>query len=517
MNLTKWFNGKYLWQNLKKSKGILAVLILIIPVITTLIIISENASPYDFYIEEYTLSSVNLVGMYIVPFIISVLLTGYIYKRSSVDFINSMPMNRKTIYFTNFVGGVLVILAIQLLTLVTSLVCTKIFTEVFIPIQMIIDIFTLMLTSYIFVFSVSMLAQTISGNVITQIVVVALILFLIPFSHFILVNQAGYDGVTWEINANGIKTEIEEIKFLNYTEPFKLVSAAFGRTTFYDEISISRMIVLSVVYLIIGMQLFEKRKMENVGTSFINLKSHYFVKGLTLVPMVFTICFVKVNSVWLGIAITLMAIYYVLYDFVVSKKVKLKYTVIGFILTVVILFGVFKTGRYIFKSPEEQAISVNDISGVGISNTFLTSKNDVQNGTLDILIQDKALIEKIFQSTKGRYRFTEMAETSEDKIVENDTKPSEYVIIKIKLNNGEKICGYVYVLSEVYEEAVEYLNRIPGYEDSLKYKEITAAADSKILDKKDIQKVKETLEKRNYNLKNGLYNIDSRSIRSSFI
>ena len=183
MNLTKWFNGKYLWQNLKKSKGILAVLILIIPVITTLIIISENASPYDFYIEEYTLSSVNLVGMYIVPFIISVLLTGYIYKRSSVDFINSMPMNRKTIYFTNFVGGVLVILAIQLLTLVTSLVCTKIFTEVFIPIQMIIDIFTLMLTSYIFVFSVSMLAQTISGNVITQIVVVALILFLIPFSH----------------------------------------------------------------------------------------------------------------------------------------------------------------------------------------------------------------------------------------------------------------------------------------------------------------------------------------------
>lgn len=508
MNLTKWFNGKFLLQNLKKSKGILAVLILIIPILTSLIIISENASIYDFYIDEYTLSAVNLIGMYIVPFIISVLLTGYIYKRNSVDFINSMPINRKTIYFTNFVGGILVILSIQALTLATSFACAKILTEVFVPIQMIIDIFTVMLISYIFVFSVSMLAQTVSGNIVTQIVVVALILFLIPFSHFILTNQAMREDMVWKIDANGTKTRIDEISYIDYTMPFKLISSAFGNIRFYDEVSMSRMIVLSVMYLIIGMQLFEKRKMENVGTSFVTLKSHYFVKGLTLVPMVFTISFLKINSVWLGIAITLMAIYYVLYDFVVSKKVKIKYTIVGFVLTVVILVGVFKTGRCIFERPEEESISINDISGVGISTTFLTSKNDTRNGSLDLLIQDRALIEKIFQNTRGRYHYS----TTEDEIIVEETKPHEFIIMKIKLNNGKEICGYVNILSEVYDEAVEYLSKMPEYEDSFKYKEMTASVEYKLLPEEDIQKIKEALEKRNYNLRNGLYNIDAQGL-----
>lgn len=183
MSLIKWFNGKYLLQNLKKSKGLLTLLVLIIPIITTLIIVSINASIFEVVVDEITLSYANLIGMYIIPFIISVIVGGYVYKRNSVDFINSMPMNRKTIFFTNFIAGVLIIFAIQVLTLITNFVCASIFTELFIPIGMIIDSFIVMLISYIFVFSASMLAMTVTGNVLTQIVVTLLILFLIPFSY----------------------------------------------------------------------------------------------------------------------------------------------------------------------------------------------------------------------------------------------------------------------------------------------------------------------------------------------
>ena len=68
MSLIKWFNGKYLLQNLKKSKGLLTLLVLIIPIITTLIIVSINASIFEVVVDEITLSYANLIGMYIIPF-----------------------------------------------------------------------------------------------------------------------------------------------------------------------------------------------------------------------------------------------------------------------------------------------------------------------------------------------------------------------------------------------------------------------------------------------------------------
>lgn len=232
MNLTKYFNFKYLLQNLKKSKGILTVLVLIIPVLTTLILISRNTNIYNTIIFEFELASINILGMYIIPFIISVILGGYIFKRKSVDFINSMPMNRRTIYFTNFIGGLLVIVAIQCLSLVTNLICARIFTQIFIPTAMIFDSFIVMLISYIFVYSACMLAQTVSGNVFTQIVVVALILFLVPFMHITFSRQVLEDDAKWIVTSPAFASTapvLEELAEVNYTMPFRVISLSITR------------------------------------------------------------------------------------------------------------------------------------------------------------------------------------------------------------------------------------------------------------------------------------------------
>ena len=75
MNLAKLFNFKYLKQNIKKSKGLFTVLIFIIPVITALILITKNSSEYISCTYQSLVTSGNIIGMYIIPVVISYLFT----------------------------------------------------------------------------------------------------------------------------------------------------------------------------------------------------------------------------------------------------------------------------------------------------------------------------------------------------------------------------------------------------------------------------------------------------------
>ena len=51
-----------------------------------------------------------LLGTFILPIIISICLFNYIYKKKSVDFINSMPISRKSIFITNTILGIIIII-----------------------------------------------------------------------------------------------------------------------------------------------------------------------------------------------------------------------------------------------------------------------------------------------------------------------------------------------------------------------------------------------------------------------
>lgn len=495
MNLTKLFNGKYLKQNLKKSKGLLTLLVLIVPVLTTLVIITQNSSKYECVMEEGVLASVNIIGMYILPIIISVILSGYIYKRNSVDFINSMPMNRKTIYFTNFVGGIIIILFIQVLTTITSLVCANICTGLFLPTAMIMDCFVMMIFSYIFVYSATMLAQTVSGNVLTQIVVTALILFLVPFTSMIFSANALYNGKTIEISSAGNSIELKVDVEPEYTMPFRIVSAFyFDNGSLYNTMCMYRMVILSVVYLIIGMILFERRKMENVGTSFISLKSHYIVKGLTLVPMVFLSAVLGAKGVYLGIVLTLMFVYYVLYDFIVSKKVKLKYTIIGYIATVAILSGVYHGVNSITNREYIETISTNDIEAISVGNT--RSLNGSKQ--LDVLISDAEFIKKVFNNIYDRDYFY-----SNQSKLESESKFT-YVALKLKLKNGEEAISWIYMDYDLFEEIVEKIKANSDYKESLDFKDVAVAAKYNLLSEEDTNRIKEILKENYYELRSNI-------------
>ena len=275
MNLTKLFNFKYLIQNIKKSKMALVLFFIIVPIFTSLTIMTTKDRILDFS----ELAFVNILGMYIIPFIFSVCLFGYVYKKNSVDFMCSMPVSRKTIFVTNTIGGIGMIVLMQLITLILTLLIGVV-TGATIFNAMVFDIFAYQTIAYIFVFTIANLAMSVSGNLLTQIVVTLLITFLIPFSTFFVVAYTSNNEVTIYNEYGNIGSEF--FRIINYTAPRMLFNGEYN----YSSISMCKMAILSIIYFALGLYLFKKRKMEIATESFENNRTHFLVKGLTLAPFV---------------------------------------------------------------------------------------------------------------------------------------------------------------------------------------------------------------------------------------
>ena len=320
MSITKFFNRKYAIQNIKKSKAILGLLFIIVPIITLFVMhfydVESVSTPFDFSM----LFIVNYLGMYIIPFVVSVCLMGFSYKKTSVDFVCSMPLNKKTIYITNLISGIIYLVSLQLFTLIITSCYMILIPSTLFSISMAVDVFLMMTFSYIFVYSICMLASSISGNIVTQIVVSLLVLFLIPFTRIAMLGDINY-GTTQscEIFEQGI---IEYIpKSMTYSLPITTFIYGFESNSPTVEFklvekSMIYSMVLLVIYSSIGMVLFEKRKLENAGTSFQNDYLHSVVKGLTLYPIVALLVYIRSyeNIAALGLAIVIMAVYYIIYD-----------------------------------------------------------------------------------------------------------------------------------------------------------------------------------------------------------
>ena len=181
MNLIKFFKKNYAFQNIKKSKGILAIMLIVIPVITLFCLHSVDSSGYgDPYVVSVAMGA-NFCGLIVIPFVLTNILFGYVYKKNSIDFINSMPISRKSLYFTNILVGILYVLILQGITWVSSSIYILSIGDSLFTIKFMFDIAMAMSLAYIFLFVCSTLALSVSGNVFTQLVVLALVLFTIPF------------------------------------------------------------------------------------------------------------------------------------------------------------------------------------------------------------------------------------------------------------------------------------------------------------------------------------------------
>ncbi len=471
MNLIKLFNFKYFKENLKKSKGLVAILLSVVPIFTTLftVLVINGKNEVSFPGMEI-LIMINTMGMYFIPVLLSLVLFGYVYKKKSVDFINSQPINRKTIFVTNTVGGILLMGVIQAITAIILLICGSVLPNLVIFPEMILDIFLIMWLSYSFTFVATNIAMSVSGTFCTQIVLTMLILFLLPFCMDCYKEFS--NGINFEL-INGEKTfnqyaNVDEY----YTMPYEMFHMIFSNTT--SEFSlcsgkiISRMIILGLVYYFIGLHLFKNRKMENNEESFYNEKVHIIVKALTILPMILLLNIAEAGKEFNIIAIAIIITYYFVYDFCVKRKIKLKSSIIYLVLTLVALQGICSGLEKIKEAMPIAKLNINNIASV----KFLSTNEEIINQhyisrvtEMGGFVENEEIIKLLLDSAYETYYFKdrnmEKAEVIDSEIPEENYKENDkktYCDVAIKTKDGKIYGMSVTILQEDLDKIIEKLS-----------------------------------------------------------
>ena len=459
MNSTKLFNVKYFFQNLKKSKTLLSLTILIVPILTLLILININDMDINLTDMMYGCNTINLLGMYVIPICISFILFGYVFKRKSVDFIGSMPINRKSIFITNLIGGILIITLIQMLNFLVIGLSTIFLENIVLSFNAILDFCLVGIVSYTFVYTATNIAMAISGNLLTQIAVTMLIVFLVPFSIDAVKEFDFYPRISFYRNSTET-INIDLVKNVDSTLPYGLIkNTALRNSNLVTNISMAKMLVLSICYSIIGLLLFEKRKMENTEESFYSIYMHLFVKGLTLTPIISVLAIIDAPPTELALLLAVIFVYYYVYDIITNRKVKLKVEIPVFVLTVLILFGAFKGAHYIFED-KETIYSKSDIKSICISN--YTYNGYYTNSTA------------VYDLKQMNYEFTD-TEIINEFYSGLDYTMSYYdgiynrnnINVKIKLQDGKEFCGEVSLKSTNYKKILSKIRQDDGYKKAV--------------------------------------------------
>lgn len=405
MDLTSWFNFKFLKENFKKSRAIILLCIFLLPILTFITNLIKISDSSDFIPNIYHLSYLFIVGLYIIPIVLSITLFSFVFKRKSCDFVMSFPITKRQIFMTNTVGGIGLILILNILNCLMLFLVSLISSNIFIPGRMIFDIFLLWTVAYIFVFVVSNIAISVSANKITSVVVVLLILFLIPFLHtFITVNGSLFNnresGVLYEnrcINNDCYDINYNVVRDSNYTVPYLLISKILNNNKLNYNVSIVKTFVLSLIYIFVGLLLFDRKKFEIVETSFKSEKIHLFVKNLTVIPFLalgylvfkesgFSFEYMTYYILLLAIIIT----YLIIYDLITRKRVlnvfkSLLYTL--FSLVFVILLGMTSS------LDNNKYLDVDNIKEITLSDSNKLKKSGST--------RDRELIKYIFDNCKN--------------------------------------------------------------------------------------------------------------------
>ena len=435
MNLKALFNFNFLKENVRKSKGLLAFLLGVIPIINIIFLIVLLTTSSSNLLEFDIVSFLTYAGIIFIPLSLSVTLFGFVLKKKSVDFILSKPISRKSLFITNTLGGILVILVFMIINTLIFGLFGLVFESLTIPFGLLVDYFLFWFISYVFMFTVINLAIVLSGNLITSIVVALIILLIVPYLNGInYITQDYYSGDNYIICENpDCKPEsyycyndddCEEhllnneyrlyygkLLTYNFTAPLVMLNeAANNNDTFYNSMSLIKMIVLSVIYFAIGYFVFKNRKMENNETSFKSSFAHYLVKGITLFPIcLLTYAIVEETEAigWL-ISIVGIIIYSVVYDLITRREI---YKPVKSLIISALLFFLF-TGVYasyfkVFDNPEKVIKKVDSITYEGMKITDTDLINNIIKSLLDKNTMGSSYVYNfIFTSGNTQYEVT---------------------------------------------------------------------------------------------------------------
>lgn len=391
MNL---INIQFIKENLKKSKGIIILLLSIIPIINVLYLF-KLFNKIDYIMDFHSLELITFLGSFIFSIVISYLLNKFLFKQKELDYYLSKPISRKKLYFTNLLTFIILIIILLLLNIIAIIALTQ-FTDIIITIPIIIDYFIYNLILYLFIYSVSCLSMYISPNFLASLVISTLIIFTYPF--IIITDKLLTDNYTkvyttvtdcdesyCEKDSDNYKYYIEHHKNINAT--LTLPSSYIVKEPMTKDIV--KTTILCITYIALGLIAFNKRKCEN--TLKVNDKIHYTLKSILLIPLSFIIIYFLKDTNYLGVILSMIFILviYTFYDILTKKSlykpiksiIIFTWTFIPFLIIASILMNFYNKEEeikltnlgYIYDEFSGNNIKTN-IDKVNID---LTNKNDI--------------------------------------------------------------------------------------------------------------------------------------------
>lgn len=402
MNLKKCFQPKYMYQNIKKSKAIITILLFLFPLIMSLL---QLTSAQDGVINILKNNGIMILTAFIIPITLSIILFSFVYKKKKVDFMIGMPISRKQIFITNTICGIILIFTMFLINIFFLFLFSYFNQNVILSISMVLDYFVVYFTSYIFIFVVSNVAMSLAGNIITQIILILLITFFIPFTTVFHQGMLSQKPRLVELSCRSEKckqikyedceklTEVKNCKQqaasgYYYTDLTKIYKASFALPTqniiskvlinsenIYSKDSIIRTLIISIIMFGIGIFTFQKRKMEQCETSFTNFHIHSIVKSLTLLPFVLILVIMKTNIMDSIIVLLIFLAYFYMYDLITKRKIHYVFKSLAYFITLVVICFTYCYGMdYYLKSKErkglnyiKEELNISKIKGFKIS------------------------------------------------------------------------------------------------------------------------------------------------------
>ena len=366
-------NLSFIKELFKKNAILYIALIFAIPVIGLLFIILYDgeesyyrANPIcDF--NELLPFTVLIIAT--IPAILSITLFSWVFKRKKVDFICSMPINRRTMCLSATLLGVAIIIIISLLYILGlglgSIVSAKHFFA-----KQLLDTFIYIVLAMLFLFGICNLAMSRAGNLVTQAILILLLLLFIPLS-VLICREMGRARIHYFEGYSQYEYLYDQANGTDYL-PIPLNSVFGEKTTALSTNKIVQSLAYIAVIYILAQVLFEHRKMEENQESFKNVLVHEIVKVLTmLIPMsaiVYGIFDGNIEIPLILIFIIISIVYVILYDLITSKKVKIKYSIITiasvYLISIILGFSLYKVDEVSQKG--NRNLSVNSINAIYI-------------------------------------------------------------------------------------------------------------------------------------------------------
>ena len=473
MNLMKYFNYHYMFQNLKKSKSILILFLGIMPILSVIVFLMFMSVGGFETINLESISTIHYIGIYFIPIMISMCLFGFVFKKKSVDFINSMPLSRKTIFITNTITGIILLILMVVLSGL-SIYIASLFTNLILPFRMILDYILIWSVSYVFVFTLANIATSISGNGITQIIVTILLIFFVPFTidyiHYGNDIIYGYSNNTiCLINDNSINEvcygyNYSSENITNYTLPYNYmrnnIFVGSNSYSLLNYISILKMFIISIISFIVGQILFFKRKMEINETTFSSLKIHNLVKALTMYPIVLVMGFFAINNSMNTLAaiccLLFLIIYFFVYDLITRRSISnFKDSVIHFCIIIIILFSYSTLVNDYLYSNDNSSYTYLDSSD--ISEYKISLDSNQLSYFNHVNITDKKSIEMITEALFEKISYSKSEDVQSIELLVKVGKKEYKFYAYFKTSTLNEIIDYIKSTDDVKD------NKINGY------------------------------------------------------